>query len=152
MAKEKVYCHICGNQVKKVEAPTCASCGTDLVNRQVEALASQEKAFYRKGTLSSFQGTMLLTNQRIVFLQAKDNYVGYAMGGLVGAAISAAVNSGPGGKVIASIPLGDIVSVEDGKRNLIILHMRDGSSHKVMPENADQWRVYLRALPSVAAQ
>lgn len=111
----KSYCHICGTTIKE-PVPNCPTCGADLQN-PIEMLISSSSAVFSKGVLSNPQGTLVLTNMRLMFLKEAGGVgAGRVVGGLIGAAISAAANNVGTAEII--IPLEQITAV-DGKKSMM---------------------------------
>lgn len=145
MAKEKIQCHICGVRIKGVEAPICLNCGTDRLRPDSEQVVYAASCAYQKSFMNMAAGTLLLTNERLVWLKDSSAGAAAAVGGLVGALVATAV-SGSGGKVGVAIPLSSITGLEDtrqGLRKMLMLRTREGGAYKIGPDGLDDWRALL---------
>ncbi|MCL2136616.1 MAG: hypothetical protein FWH40_03715 [Coriobacteriia bacterium] len=140
MAKQKTQCHICNFEVKDEVLPDyCPHCGTFISDPSQETKIMSAFSNYQTPTDKiAKQGTIYLTNLRLIIAR----YTQVVGAGLAGALVGAAVN-----KIRDdwgfSIPLADIVSAEEVKAGLIgkliAFQLQDGSVIKISATPRDKW-------------
>lgn len=101
----------------------------------------QKNAFWMKGFLNAKTGIVLLTQDRVAFMEKK-MIVG---GGLIGAVAGEALNiTKP--KLKADIPLDTIASWSNPKKNDILIETKDGGKFKFRPVKFVEWDSKLKEL------
>jgi len=135
MKKIKTVCHVCEKMMKSEDSiAACTRCAANLANPTDEIVQKKAHCQSSVNALPGWTGWLYLTNKRLLWIKDTSTGIGAAIGGLVGELIESAVTAGKN-KVGFSIPLDDIVSVEDGKFGLfakaIIVNTKAGVAHKL---------------------
>ena len=120
---------------------------TTLKEQQPDELAiKEEDGIYLKGIFGNRIGYLVLTNQRIAFVEQK-MYPGGL--GLIGATVKAvALAKGWDKKLKMSVLFAEVTGYEQGKHGrsdkVLLLHTGDGKSHKILFNSTwEEWKARL---------
>ena len=141
MAKFKAKCPVCRNSIKGETPPVfCKYCNADLLHPENESIQKRIISMQYDG----WQGSLILTNRRLLFFRVTRSGSGGTIGG--GIIAVASLSELQNQRLSFSIPMGTIQSVEIVKHGLfglaLLVRVNDGAMHQlpVSKKHIEEWK------------
>ena len=141
MKKFKAKCPVCRNSTKGEAPPaSCKYCNADLINPQNESIQKRIISMIYDG----WQGSLILTNRRLIFFRVTRVGSGGTIGGGIIAAVS--ISELRNQRLSFSIPVSTIQSAEIVKHGLLgqalLIRVNDGTLHELSlsKKRLEEWK------------